>query len=413
MKNKIFIVILFFGVLFSCQKEDAPEITPEILPVVLNNKNKITSFQLNIAGKLISGVINQTNKIITLNTEDSDLTSLVPIIEYSDKSSISPVVNISQNFENEIVYTIIAENGASNIYRVIVNNISSNTDILNFKLLINAKKYEGTVDNDAKTLYVETDNTLETANIVFSIPDGASILPVKEGPQNFYLPVEYIVTAENGKTSTFTLTTKAFQFFDNHYKMFYSNATAIISGTGIDLSVPNSTLVLENEQNSYIIKNTSITNSSNYTNGMSFNTFRYSFPDNIATATNYKLKYLIDGNVKTVSTFNIDVLAEDIPIITSLNKNRYFSGDILIITGENLPNTISIPSNGSVFMISSSSSISYGFDLTVNNKKTELTVTLGYSYLFPSYFGNSEQEKTITLYGENRRVGTTINTIFK
>lgn len=405
MKNTIFTLILFLGVLTSCQKDDAPE-TP---PIVLSDKNQITSFQLNIKGKPVFGKINQDEKLITFDTEDADLTALVPIIEYSDKSTISPAITVAQNFNNEIAYTIIAENGDSNIYRVVVNNVSSNTDVLNFQLLINAKVYEGTVDNDAKTLYVETDNVLDSADVVFSMQEGASIAPVKEGAQNFYSPVQYIVTAENGTTVTYTLTTKAFKFFDTNHKIFYSDATAIASGTGIDLSIPNSTLVLENEQNSYSIKNVLITSSSTNTNGMPFNAFSYNFPDNIVTATNYKLKYLIDGEVKTVSAFNIDVLAENVPVITSLNQDKYVWNDILIITGKNLPDTISIPSNGSIFIIQNSNN----YDLTVNEARTELTLTLDYYYLFPSYFGRPEEEKTITLYGSNRRVGATINTIFK
>jgi hypothetical protein len=405
MKNTSFILILFIGILTSCQKDDDSDTSP----VVLSDKNQITSFQLNIAGELVSGEINETDKYITFNTEDADLTSLVPIIEYSDKATISPAPNVSQNFENEVSYTLIAENGESNIYRVLVNNVSSNTNILGFQLLIDGKVYEGKVDNTAKTLYAETDNILDSADIVFSLPEGTSISSVKEDPQNFYLPVEYIVTAENGTTATFTLTAKAFNFFGSNAKLFYSDATAIASGTGIDLSVPNSSIVLENEQNSYTIQNILTTNSSSYTNGMPFNAFSYRFPDYIATATNYKLKYLIDGEVKTTSTFNIDVLAENVPVINSLNQDKYSWNDILIISGKNLPETISIPSNGSLFIIQNSGS----YDLTVNNERTELTLTLDYHYLFPSYFGRPETEKTITLYGPNRRIGTTINTIFK
>src|SRR5690606_14857288 len=128
-------------------------------------------------------------------------------------------------------------------------------------------------------------------------------------------------------------------------------------------------------------------------NGMPYNSFTYSFPDNIVTAADYKLKYLIDGEVKTTSTFNIDVLADNVPSVTSLNQNLYVVNDILLITGENLPDTISIPSNGSVFIIKNSNN----YDLEVNNERTELTLTLDYYNLFPSYYGRTEEEKTITL----------------
>src|SRR5690606_13443472 len=109
---------------------------------------------------------NQSEKLITVNTEDADLTSLVPTIEYSDNATISPAVNVAQNFEEEVAYKVIAENGDPNIYRVVVNNVSSSSDILGFQLQINGKIYEGTVDNTAATIYVETDQVLDMADAV-------------------------------------------------------------------------------------------------------------------------------------------------------------------------------------------------------------------------------------------------------
>jgi len=403
MKNTLFI-LLFLTVFSSCSKDDIAE----VIPVILNDESKITSFKLKIQGTYVLATINETDKLITFDTEDADLTSLIPIIEYSDKSKISPVATLAQNFNNEVVYTILAENGDPSVYRVVVNNVSSNKDILGFQIQINTKIYEGTVDNNAKTLYVESDQVLDLADVIFSLPKGASIAPVDGKPQSFYSPVEYIITAENGTTATFTLTTKAYEFFNYNYRSYYSNATASTSGTSIDLSIPNASVVLENDQNSYILQNTLIKGSSVYSNGMPYNSFSYAFPDNIQTATDYKLKYLIDGEVKTTSSFNIDVLADNVPIIISLNKNLYVRNDILIINGKNLTDVISIPSNGSIFIIKKSGS----YDLAVNNERTVLTLTLDYEYLFPSYFRRPKQEKTITLYGANGRVGATINTVF-
>lgn len=404
--------LIFILIVFSACQSDDQEIIKVIEPYVeepLAEGNLITSFQLSIQGSTVSGTINQEERLITIDVDDADLSSIQPIIEYSDKATISPAATVPQNFDEEVVYKVIAENGDPNIYRVVVNNISSSNDILDFQLNIYGKIYQGTVDNTAATLYVETDQIVDLAEAVFSVSDGATIAPVKENPQNFYEPVQYIVTAENGATKTFTLTTKAYEFFNNGGNLFYSNAISSASGTGIDLSIPNSSVVLENGQNSYTLQNILTMSSSYYSNGMPYNSFTYNFPDNIVTATDYKLKYLIDGEVKTTSTFSIDVLADNVPIITSLNQNIYVVNDILLITGENLPDTISIPSNGSVFIIKNSNN----YDLEVNNERTELTVTLDYSYLFPSYFGRPQEDKIITLYGPNLRVGPTVTTIFK
>src|SRR5690606_9054144 len=114
----------------------------------------------------------------------------------------------AQNFNEEVIYKVVAENGDPNIYRVVVNNISSSNDILGFQLYIYGKTYQGMVDNDAATIYVETDQIVDLAEAVFSVSDGATVAPVNENPQNFYEPVQYIVTAENGATKSYTLTTK-------------------------------------------------------------------------------------------------------------------------------------------------------------------------------------------------------------
>src|SRR5690606_29199652 len=104
-----------------------------------------------------------------------------------------------------------------------------------FQLYIYGKTYQGMVDNDAATIYVETDQIVDLAEAVFSDSDGATVAPVNENPQNFYEPVQYIVTAENGATKSYTLTTKAYEFFNNGGNLFYSNAVSGASGTGIDL----------------------------------------------------------------------------------------------------------------------------------------------------------------------------------
>jgi len=106
---------------------------------------------------------------------------------------------------------------------------------------------------------------------------------------------------------------------------------------------------------------------------------------------------------------NVDILAENIPNPISLNQDLYKVNDILVISGENLPDTITIPSNGSVYIVRNSSS----FDLTVNPERTEIRVTLDYYGLFPSYYGRDLEEKIITMLGPNNRAGKTIIATFK
>ncbi|GAB5476059.1 MAG: hypothetical protein Mars2KO_41580 [Maribacter sp.] len=397
MKTYILYITLFLSILGSCKKDDVPA----EIPVPLSDENLISSFQINISGELINGSIDQQNGLITVETEDADLNSIVPVIEYSDKARISPKINISQNFNNEVVYTIFAENGDSKVYRVVVINSSSEKQVLGFQLQINGAIYEGDIDNDAATIYVETDQRLESADAVIFVSEGATVTTVNEGPVNFYLPVEYIITAENGTTKIFTLTSKAFEFYDNYGKKYYSNARAVIGGTGLDISIPNSSVVLENDTNSYVL-NTEDLNMSTGSDGRNFTAFYYTFPEDMVTATNYKIKYKIGDEVKTESNFLMDVVADDLPIITSSNQTVYQRDDTLILSGTNLvPGLWIYAWNGLVY--------GYGDNyITVNNEKTELTLPLTRtSDMFPSSGGQSENYSTIiAIYYQNRLGGS-------
>lgn len=403
MKIATAILAILLSITTSCKKDDGPAPPPP----EPSSENLINSFELNINGQLISGTIDQPKRLITFNTEDADLNAITPTIDFSDKARIEPAPNIAQNFNSEVSYTVYAENGDPNVYRVVVNNQSSAKQILSFQLQVNGKIYEGEVDEDASTIYVETDQRVDSADAVIFVSEGATVSPVKENPQNFYESVEYIVTGENGSTRKYSVTTRAFEFFGNGFKSFYSNAIAGANGPGIDLSIPNSSVILENSQNSYTLE---ILNSSTstYSNGMPVGGFSFYFPENIETATDYRLKFLIDGEVKTEANYELDVLAENVPVPISLNQDLYVWNDVLTLTGENLPDTISIPSNGSLFIIKNSNS----YDLEVNDERTELTLTLDYYGLFPSYYARPQEEKTITLYGPGLRVGTTIQAVF-
>jgi hypothetical protein len=116
MIKKYFTLVCTFLVLISCSKDTEPD-----LPIVLSSQNTITSFTLTVNGEIIDGTIDQMAKTISFSLVGAGLSSLKPIIQYSDKARISPLENANQNFNNEVTYTVYAENGDSNIYRVIVN----------------------------------------------------------------------------------------------------------------------------------------------------------------------------------------------------------------------------------------------------------------------------------------------------
>jgi len=102
---KVFSLLFLALFFFSCGED-------------LSSEKEITSFS--ISGR--NAAINQSNKTVSLNLEQLDLTNLTPIISVSANAEISPSSGVSQDFTNSVVYTVTAEDGSSEDYNVIVES---------------------------------------------------------------------------------------------------------------------------------------------------------------------------------------------------------------------------------------------------------------------------------------------------
>ena len=408
--KKIFFISLLFVIITSCSNDEPDE------PVILSEENSITSFKLNINGEIVGGVISQTEKTITFNTVGADLNSLIPIIQYSSKATISPAANIPQNFNNEVAYTVYAENGDPSIYRVIVSNrpLSSENKILSFTVVLNNETINATIDQDKKLISFNA-GSYDVSSLIptISISEYATISPNNEAVQNFTNQVTYTVTAENGNQSIYTCIVnppKIYNYTNSTSPLpYYIRADYVIVGAFINPEVSGAEVYLTDGTNKYLLPILEF-NSFEHGNDSYVTDYRITtkIPENVPTYNNYKIVYKVNNYIAE-SEQAIDILAENAPKPITLNQQSYQRNDILIITGENLPDMIAIPSNGSIFLIENSNN----YDLTVNSDRTELRLTLDYYYLFPSYFARDPEEKTITMVGPNRRWGESIKAIFE
>ncbi len=405
MIKKIATLIYTVFVLISCSKDDEPN-----LPPVLSQENTITSFKLTINGEIVNGNIDEISKTISFNVVGAELSSLKPTIEYSANAKISPKESENQNFNNEVAYTVYAENGDPSIYRVIVNNrpLSSENKILSFSVTIDNEIIDAEINQDLKTINFDI-GTLDKSSLTPTIlvSEYSTISPDDTDVQNFDNPVTYTVTAENGDKSEYTVIANMPEFSNSiNAFLYYIRADVFITGKFLNPDIPGAEIYLYDGENKYPLQ---ILKHENYSTQEKVTTFNLytKIPENIPTYKKYKIVYKTDV-LEIESTFFIDVVAENAPKFISLNQDSYSWNDILIISGENITNTIAIPSNGSIFQIQNSNH----YDYTVNNEKTQATLTLDYYYLFPSYFGNSASEKTITFWGPERRRGESFSTIF-
>lgn len=406
MIKKITTLVCTILVLISCSKDNEPD-----LPIVLSSQNTITSFKLTVNGEILNGDIDQTTKTISFSVIGAELSSLKPTIQYSAKARISPSENENQNFNNEIAYTVYAENGEPNIYRVIINNrpFSKENKILSFSVLADNETITAAINEDTKIINFDIGDLNKSSLIpTVLISEYATISPDVTIAQNFENPIVYTVTAENGDKTEYTVIANMPEienYSQSNSFLYYIRANLMISGKFLNPDAPGAELYLFDGINKYQLP---ITKHENYLGERTtiFNLYT-KIPENVPTNNNYRIIYKTNL-LQIESAQVIDIVAENAPKFKSLSQNSYSWNDVLVITGENLTDTIVIPSNGSLFVIQNSNH----YDYTLNNDKTQISLILDYYYLFPAYFGDPPHEKIITFWGSGGRIGESFTTTF-
>ena len=130
-----FLAILSFSLFFSCAKKQG------VVPIraAKSSDDLISSFTLNAFNPVITGTIDQSAKKISLTLPSgTDITALVPTIIISDKASISPASGIAQDFTKAVNYTVTAEDGSVQVYKVTVLLQSWFTEAMAATLIENA-----------------------------------------------------------------------------------------------------------------------------------------------------------------------------------------------------------------------------------------------------------------------------------
>jgi hypothetical protein len=85
-----------------------------------SSENDILSFRAN---NIFSSTVDLDKKEVRLHVPDSiDISSLTTTISTSDRSTVSPKSGLNQDFTNPIIYTVTAENGNQQEWKVYINN---------------------------------------------------------------------------------------------------------------------------------------------------------------------------------------------------------------------------------------------------------------------------------------------------
>ena len=386
--KKILFLFVISLLLFNCSSNDN---TP-----ALNSENKIISFSISAHNEIYSGSINNNSKEITIQTSGLELVnSIVPNITISENATIIPSSDIARNFNQEVNYTVTAENGETSTYKVITENVpfSNEKKILHFEFNIDNETFIGIVDHNNLKIDVSTYKDISSISPTIEISENATITPSTSDTQNFNDNIEYTITAQNGTSNTYTVyTTKA--EVTSTVTQCYIRATSFGRVTNLDISNLDYNLYLENGTNSYLLNYFDLETWDD--NGVPTTNFYFYFDENIITSTDYKLRLKKGGQIKAETSYTVDVLAENAPKIVSANQTEYGYGDTLLLTGSNLLPGIRIPANSNIYVFGES-------HVSVNTDKSILQLTLNNDRaMFPSFHGEPIRPTRVNIYYNDR-----------
>ena len=121
IKIQLLIGLVFALLVFtSCSKENTPTVTPNPTPTGTKSSAKdITKFSFSALSPSLEGTIDGTAKTIAATASSgTDATKLVPTITVSDKATISPASRVAQDFSKDVSYTVTAEDGSTQVWKV-------------------------------------------------------------------------------------------------------------------------------------------------------------------------------------------------------------------------------------------------------------------------------------------------------
>lgn len=226
----------------------------------LSSNGSIVSFDFMGISPNINGLVNTLNKTITLTVPfGTNVKSITPTIAITGVS-ISPNTGVATNFTNPVIYTVKAQDGSKQTYKVIVN-VAPKVPVINKEKTETKNEATKNVTETPKTNTTTTTTTTQKViptnpTVVSTIPlssdryityfgfnslspivkgvfneggtmtltvplntditslvptisiKGASVVPSSGVAQNFTNPVKYTVTSENGLKREYVVTVK-------------------------------------------------------------------------------------------------------------------------------------------------------------------------------------------------------------
>jgi hypothetical protein len=330
------------------------------LTVAASNAKSITafSFESSIAANATAGLTApvpgdiQGNTITATVPNGTDVTGLIATFTTTGVSvKVGSVVQVSgttdNDFTSNVEYIVTAADNSTSTYTVIVSEAASSAkELQNFRFeTVPNPSLSATASGQYSGLAITAIVPFNTTRVLKASFEttGASVKigttpQVSGDTQNdFSTPIEYIVTAEDGSTQTYTVTVDNSQPADKDIQTFeLAGFPGVISGTNIAVTVSSGTIVTALAATKITITGTSV--SPGVGDVRDFSTPQtYTVTAADTTTKTYTVTVTVAGtNAKDITRFTINgldaVIATTSPVLGVITINMPNGTDLTNLT---------------------------------------------------------------------------------
>ena len=172
-------------------------------PEIISADTDILTFELSKQTK--KPTIDTKNHTIVIEVPyGTSVEVLKPIFTLHEGAAAFPISGVEVDFSNPITYTVTAQDGSTKQAWTVTVTVAEKellntaTDFLTFEL--SEQTREAIIDTVNHTIEVEVEYGTDLTRLipVFTLSEGATVVPAGESAVDFSTPVTYIATAQNG-----------------------------------------------------------------------------------------------------------------------------------------------------------------------------------------------------------------------
>jgi len=237
LRKVVLLLVAGLIIFASCKKDPIPDPDPDPEPEVV----QITSFVFSGLNPQVTAQIDQQQRTINaLIPRTANLNNLLIEVEFTEGATLSPPSGFAYNFGNPLEFSLIK--GAQLVKYMVTVGYAESAENQLLQVSFPDLFRKGEIAGNQVALEVPFGTNLQEINVNFQVSDHATVSPVSGSTVNLSSPLNITVTAENGETNQYTLTTsvlpqetgvRAFWIPDPSHTPFLSSLQGIQNGVAL------------------------------------------------------------------------------------------------------------------------------------------------------------------------------------